>query len=89
MRKSVVSLCRFLGIILWTVAGFCTGGVAGGAICERWVIADVTKRLPPPHDATAPMVLIFALAGAIVGAIFAQVLVRFLLARFFPFSAED
>jgi hypothetical protein len=35
------------------------------------------------------MVLIFALAGAIVGAIFAQVLVRFLLARFFPFSAED
>jgi hypothetical protein len=89
MRKSVVGLFRFLGIILWTVAGFCAGGVAGGTICERLVIADVTKRLPPPRDATGPMVLIFALAGAILGAICAQVFVRFLLARFFPFSAED
>jgi hypothetical protein len=88
MKNGVVVLFRFFGFIVWTGVGICAGGLAGGAICARWVVADVTRRLPPPRDATWPMVLIFAFAGAILGVILAQVSVHLLFVKFRPVSKD-
>jgi hypothetical protein len=89
MKSTFVSILRFLGFVVWTAIGALVGGLAGAMICANWVIADVTRRLPPPRDATFPMVVIWGLGGAVLGAALAQVLAVRVPAKYFPVSGED
>ena len=82
MSYSSAGLFKLLGLVAWTFFGFCAGGVTG-AEYGNWQLADVTRRLPPPQDATWPMELIIAITGAAIGAILAWVSGYFFLAKRF------
>ena len=71
MKDGITHRFRFLLHVVLTAVGFCVGGLAGLAIAG-WLLSDVTKRLPPPRDATSPMVLIGGLIGGALGVVLAQ-----------------
>jgi NhaP-type Na+/H+ or K+/H+ antiporter len=88
MNNRAVGLAKFFVLWVWTVLGFCAGGFASGEI-YAWSVSDVTKRMPPPRDATFPIILIFTLVGAVLGAIAAHVSGYLFLVKFYPASEAD
>jgi hypothetical protein len=88
MNKRVVGIAKLFGLWVWTLIGFCAGALAGFEIAV-WSLSDVTKRLPPPRDATFPMELIIVLVGAVLGAIVAHVSGYLFLVKSYPASEAD
>jgi hypothetical protein len=68
----VRQVVRFSLLIAWSGVGLCAGGLVGGVVAS-WELSDATKHLPPPRDATWPMVIAFVLVGSAVGGILAQI----------------
>jgi hypothetical protein len=65
-------LLRLIVIIIATAFGFCVGFLAGGKICEWWVLPGWVKEYP--HDGQLGLgVFGYACFGGLIGAVLAVV----------------